>query len=102
MRKYKEVTKTTTTTVLDELSCDICGKVADGNEWEGTSVWDYTMDETEVRVRVTVRQKEGTIFPEGGDGTAYEIDICPDCFKTVLVPFLRSKGAVIEETKWEW
>jgi len=78
--------------------CDLCGKEADGEEWEAKSC--YRVNETEIRVQV--RQKEGNNYPEGGSGTMYEIDLCPTCFKEKLVPWLKSQGADIKEEEWDW
>jgi len=56
----------------------------------------------ETEVSVTVKQKEGESYPDGGSGTEYEIDLCPDCFKNRLVPWLKSEGANIGEMEWDW
>jgi RNA polymerase subunit RPABC4/transcription elongation factor Spt4 len=82
---------------LVNRSCDLCGRQAKANEW-GDSIFDA--DETEIAV--SVRQREGKNYPEGGYGTKYEIDLCPDCFKKRLVPWLQSQGADIEEKDWDW
>jgi len=83
--------------VLVERTCDLCGFKARNENWgEGY----YDVNETECRVEV--RWKGGSNFPEGGYGTAIEIDICPVCFKEKLVPWLRSQGAKIEEKDWDW
>ncbi len=79
--------------------CDLCGfetKHGDG-EWSGG--W-YDINDTDIRVEI--KQKEGTNYPEGGSGTNYEIDLCPNCFKEKLVPWLKSQGANIEEQEWDW
>jgi len=96
-RTYKEVVKTTTRKELDTLSCDLCGIVAIGAEWE-RGVW--SVGGTTVMVEVS--QEEGESYPDGGSGTGYEIDLCPACFKDRLVPWLRSEGAVVEEKEWDW
>jgi len=56
----------------------------------------------EIDVRVQVRQRDGKAYPEGGWGTVVEIDICPECFKARLIPWLESQGVVIERTEWDW
>ena len=97
MRKYEERPRTVSETVLVETTCDLCGKVAKRGNW-GSSTYNVN----EVEVEVTVRQKDGSSYPDGGWGTALEVDICPDCFKNTLIPFLRSKGAKIEEREWDF
>jgi len=88
----------TTEKVLARTKCDLCGKESKGwNAWSGST---FEVDETEITINI--KQKEGMSFPEGGSGTEMEIDICPDCFKNKLVPWLISQGANIEENEWEW
>lgn len=99
MKSYE--TKTTTETItrksLIRRSCDLCGKEAKNDEWAAGI---YEVNETEIEI--LVRQKEGVNYPEGGSGTSYEIDLCPDCFKNRLVPWLKSQGASIEEQEWDY
>ena len=77
--------------------CDLCGTVTKREDWNAGI---YEIDETEIRVEV--RQKEGSNYPEGGMGTEYDIDLCPNCFKDKLVPWLISQGANIEKKEWDW
>ena len=98
---YERVTKTETRTYehLVRRTCDLCGKPSKGygSDWKGAN---YEVDETEIEV--TIRQKEGYNWPEGGSGTNYDIDLCPTCFLGKLVPWLRSQGATIEAENWDW
>jgi len=78
--------------------CDLCGTESKNEEWgDGGS---YDVNETEITVEI--RQKEGHSYPEGGSGTKYEIDLCPNCFKNKLIPWLRSQNANIEKEEWDW
>ena len=97
MRKYKKEKTTTTHDVLIETRCDLCKAIAKHGDWSSGA---YDVNETEIKV--TIRQKEGESYPEGGNGTSLIVDICPKCFKEVLIPFLREKGADIKEEEWEW
>ena len=97
MRKFETTTKLVESTNLVETTCDLCGAVAKQGNWE-SSVYEVN----EVEVEVTVRRKDGVSYPEGGWGTALEVDICPKCFNDKLVPFLRSQGANIEEREWDF
>jgi hypothetical protein len=76
--------------------CDLCGKKGD-YEWDAIG-----FDVNETRLSVTVKQKEGYNCPDGGSGQEWEIDLCPDCFKNRLVPWLISQGAKIEQKEWSW
>lgn len=78
-------------------TCDLCGKVGKGGEWDAAV---YEFNETEITV--TIKQKEGSRYPEGGTGTEIEIDLCPDCFKAKLVPALQALGAKIEIKDWDF
>jgi len=78
--------------------CDLCGLESKGEEWEAKSI--YEVAETEIAIEI--RQKEGANYPEGGHGTKYEIDLCPNCFKDRLIPWLKLEGANIEEENWNW
>ncbi len=83
---------------LKTRKCDLCGIAAKGAEWEGRSY--YEVKETEIEI--VIRQKEGSSYPEGGSGTKYEVDLCPDCFKNKLIPWLRSQNANIQKEEWDW
>jgi hypothetical protein len=81
-------------------TCDLCGAEAlSPDNWSDHSTWD-NLNETEIDV--TVRQKNGSSYPEGGSGTKFEVDVCPKCFKEKLVPWLRSQGAQVEEKEWDF
>ncbi len=96
MREYEEVSRLEKKTRLKKLVCDLCGKK--GTEGWRSSKWNIN----ETVVEVEVQQRERDNYPDCSWGTEYVIDICPECFKNRLVPWLRSEGAKIEEVKWEW
>lgn len=77
--------------------CDLCGRESKGSDWDCGR---YEVRETEVKV--AVRRKEGHSYPDGGSGTEYEVDLCPDCFKGRLVPWLRPQGADVRPAEWDW
>ncbi len=97
MRRYEERTSTRTYKELVERCCDLCGRKAKDKDWDAGA---YEINETDVRVEV--RQKDGSSFPEGGCGTELNIDLCPPCFTGRLVPWLISQGAKIEQREWDW
>ena len=82
---------------LPITKCDLCG-VAAKQGWFAYSEWE--VNETELRV--CVRQKNVHSYPKGGWGTKYEADICPDCFKNKLIPWLESQGCKTKEEEWGW
>lgn len=97
MQRFEERTVTETRRVLVEHTCDLCGRHADLNREWVRGIWD--VDETDVSVIVCHR--DGVSYPEGGGGTRRSVDMCPECFTTRLIPWLRSQGATIREAEWE-
>lgn len=86
--------------VRNGLLCDLCGKKSPDNyNW---TVESFSVSETKLKIETQLSQREGSNYPEGGMGTEYEIDLCPECFKNRLVPWLQSEGAKIEERDWEY
>lgn len=88
----------TTKEVVDKVLCDLCG--CDVNrDWNGMSSYEFN----EVEVEITVKHKDGANYPEGGSGTETIIDVCPECFRGKLVPWVESYGhAKIETEDWDW
>ena len=97
MRKSKKVTVEVEKTVFEECTCDLCGVVAKHGNWESSV---YEIAETEIEIEI--RYKDGDEYPSGGSGTKYNVDICPDCFKTKLIPWLESQGATCKSEEWDW
>lgn len=85
--------------------CDLCGAESKRDDW-----WYFyghrdpedngNLQETEVKV--VIRYTHGTSYPEGGNGKEYSVDICPDCFRKKLIPWLKEQGAEIREEEWEF
>ena len=46
--------------------------------------------------------KTGSNYPEGGSGEETTIDICPDCFKDKLIPWVESFGGKPTVKEWNW
>ncbi len=83
---------------LKNRTCDLCGTTSTRQEhWGRTS---YEVNETEVSI--TVAHKTGISYPEGGSGQLLDVDICPSCFQSKLIPWLKSQGAKIEAEDWDW
>ncbi len=98
MRTYEKTEVTQTREICTCLKCDICGK-------EGTRVgiWNcgyYEVNKTELQV--TVHQQDGSSYPDGsGWGTEITIDMCPECFRDKLVPWVNSQGGNVKPQEWE-
>lgn len=99
MRHYEtKQVPATTKQELVKVTCDLCGAEAKKGDWR-SSIYEVN----EVELRVAVRQKDGRAYPDGdGWGTKFEVDMCPDCFKTKLIPWLESQGCKAERKEWEW
>lgn len=89
MKHYTEVIiPARITNEVSHITCDLCK-----NKIQHKS--SYDVDE------VTVSYRTGRSYPEGGDGTETEFDICNTCFTEKLVPWLIFQGAVPTITPWE-
>lgn len=77
---------------LDSIVCDICKKTTKNGWREG---W-YDAFES------SIWMKTGSSFPEGGSGEETTIDICPDCFKEKLIPWVKSFGGEPTVKCWDW
>lgn len=100
MRRYEEKKTTSTYTSCVSLTCDICGAAAPtpSASWSGRAWVDAgSYDILDVKVRL----KDGASYPEGGHGERVGFDICPECFRSKLVPLIESTFK-IKATKSEW
>ena len=79
----------TTKQELDKTTCDICGLVIETEQFS--------------EEKVTVQYKTGnSYYPEGGSGEVEGVDMCPNCWKEKLVPWLRAQGCDIHTVEWDW
>jgi hypothetical protein len=79
----------TTERVIVSTQCDVCKKVFKGSGWES---------KTNETLATFLSISEGYHDQDGYSGTNISVDICPDCFKNVLIPFLNGIGVAIEKT----
>lgn len=99
MKVYEEITiPKRKVKRIKTRSCDLCGKSSTSESWEARSIYDAC----ETEIEVVVRQKDGANYPDNGHGKKYEVDLCPECFKTKLIPWLISQGATIKREEWDW
>jgi hypothetical protein len=91
MRKYQDIKREYTDHFQIEMFCDICGaKSPSAHSWGQ----DYNTIETEIIYR------HGNTWPgDGFSGTEIEYDICPKCFKTKLMVWLKEQGAAPTESE---
>jgi hypothetical protein len=87
MKCYKTITEQKT--VLDYITCDLCGKK--NNKYNDWSVNPYKTNKTRIH------HEYGDNYPEGGgDMAIFSADICPDCFQNKLVPWLQEQGCKVD------
>tara|TARA_Y100000310_G_C20654248_1_gene801176 strand:+ start:138 stop:416 length:279 start_codon:yes stop_codon:yes gene_type:complete len=63
---------------------------------EGTILQIHYYDHEEVECKMIIGHESGEHYPEGGSGECMLVDLCPDCFRDKLVPWLKSQGADVE------
>ena len=97
MRKYELQKKEIERKVLIETTCDLCGAVAKRGDWTSSM---YEINDVDIEVKIF--QKDGRSYPEGGSGTEYRVDMCPDCFIEKLIPWLQSQGCSARRKEWDW
>lgn len=86
MEHYKTVdipaVPATTKQVLDSVSCDLCKAKIRSNGM-------FSVNDIIVSCEI------GCSYPDGSGSTSeWEYDICEDCFKTKLMVWLESQGAI--------
>lgn len=85
----------TTDVVVDYYRCDLCDRqTKDTENWKGEST--YEID------NVVVLTKTGSSYPEGGHIEVTKFDICPDCFKNKLIPWMAKNGASPRTSERDW
>ena len=96
MKRYEKRTTAREHDVLVEMKCDLCGRASrrfsDGSasdDWEEASGYDIE--------QVKIEYESGQSYPEGRFTTTESVDMCPDCWRDKLVPWLRAQGATVSE-----
>lgn len=84
---------------LKHILCDVC-KINTRDSKYGD--WDDPSDSFSNTCETTVEYKVGNAWPEGGSGDLVTLDICPECFLNILVPFLEEKGAEVRTEEWDF
>lgn len=86
MKRTEQRRETVVRAVTVEFACDPCGRRAPIPS-RGDFADDYEVKEC------TVEMKTGSSYPEGGDVKTTSFDVCPDCFRARLIPWMESQGA---------
>lgn len=90
MKNYKEVEYKTK--IEDSTTCNSCG-LLDSN-------WIRTNDHRDESLTIEHEMFSGS--SGGGWGERYEVDICPHCFMTKVIPFLKTIGVNREYEEYDW
>ena len=98
MKVYKKIEYQSSYNRLEKIVCDVC-KAETTKEWK-------QRDTNEFKIEVSMR--EGTIYQmvdgydrDEGEGTQINIDLCPNCFKFKLIPWIQSQGGNVHTEAWE-
>jgi hypothetical protein len=93
MREFRLTERTSFHKVETACRCDLCGVVAKG----GSHSWNAEDDPlaySTVSLSLETR--------ENHDGIEIEVDICPDCFRNKLVPWVISQGHIQAVRQFRW
>ena len=87
--------------VIDSVECSLCSQTFKDAlpDYDGEIEWNtepYSAEKTAVYMR------DGNIYPESGSGNQIKFEICPHCFKNVLVPYLVARGAKPTIREWNY
>ena len=84
---------------VSKVKCDLCGKELDNPEvlYRSEIEWGRGHDV----IKTCVRLVEGESFDGQVETTHLSFHICPDCFKSKLIPWFENQGAKISSYKFE-
>lgn len=93
--KIKETRKIPASTreVVVAIVCDLCGRKTQNDSW---AKMPFGVEDVEISY------ESGERYPEGNFTELVSYDICPDCFKNKLVPWLEKQGAEPEVQDRNW
>lgn len=93
--KRKETRKVPASTREEIVAvvCDLCGCEGRYGKW---TTQPFDVEDVEISY------ESGRRYPEGNFTEVISYDICPKCFKTKLMPWLKSQGADpdVEDRNW--
>ena len=104
-RIIQQVTKSITREELSATICDICGEKTEGDTWMLFKPYENTpLDGIDWECHVTIKLEQDYDFGYDG-GTlsrTVEFDLCPKCFETRLVSWMKANGARPIRTNNGW
>ncbi len=101
--KKEKVIKEVEVTLEDKIICDLCAREGE-YDWHEDG-YPMRMDESDIYMKgaVKIKQEKGESWDsDEGDTTKQWFDLCPDCWESVLKPFLVSKGATCYKKEINW
>lgn len=93
-RRTEKVERTYTDNAEVAVTCDLCGTTVEKRQHREGADWSTGTYEV---LETAVWLKQGESYPEGGQHDVREYDICPECFRDRLEPWLMEQGAVPRE-----
>lgn len=76
------------------IVCDNCHKESPRpDSWAAASIYD--IDQIEIKHNV------GSMYPEGGSGEEWIVDLCPDCFNDLIVEHLKARHITGRIREWD-
>jgi len=93
MKHFKTVSfPASTRKVHDITTCDFCGAVCEDDDHHN-SEFDY----------VVIRRKSGYNYRgEDGHSSIHEVNMCPNCFDSKLVPWVIEQGVDFSKEEYDW
>lgn len=88
-RKTRMVTVKSERVEILEIICDLCEKTAPEPDSESGNPWTAAHGEV---ANTTIEMELGDGDLEEGTVKVTSFDICPECFKTKLIPFFAEEG----------
>ena len=113
MRKYEvKETQQIVKKKTVEITCDLCGVngyahihnvgIIGDHRTECVVEWKHDEDHY-TDVTTTIALERATNYSgEDGSNEYLFFDVCPECFKQELIPFLKSKGAEPQKANYYW
>lgn len=85
MKRYEDVSETKVVHKFVEMTCDLCGATSKGYPEHWDSINEFRRCE-----ELTIERR---IFGyESDDWCTEQYDVCPKCWKAVIVPLFAAKG----------
>jgi hypothetical protein len=90
MKTYRKVQVNFEREEVDKVFCDICKEDLDKQRRKTNKSYYF-------RSEVEMGFEEGTVYPDNGCTDHQAFDLCGECWKTKLVPWMATFGAKPQE-----